>query len=127
MRDDLAILPNFGRTNSKTGEDSAKYQEILDNPAIVVESDNGYAFSRPRYTRRARRDFTTGFTHLTDIQKQTLEQFYVDRMGGVEPFYYELPVTKDMVAVRFTDKLTFKYVGMGGVHLWDVDFTIKEV
>ena len=84
-------------------------------------------FSRPKYSRSARREFQTGFTDLSDAEKLELQAFYVARMGGVEPFYYKNPVSGDLIVCRFTDKLSFKYKGFGGFHFWDVQFVLKEL
>lgn len=122
-----ALMPNFGRISTSTGEDSSKHKVELEDQAIRVDSDNGYVFTRPRHTRKARKSFETGFTDLSETNRKELVKFYEARMGGVEPFFYKSPVSGDLHLVRFADKLLFSYKGIGGVHLWDVLIKLTEV
>lgn len=121
------LMPNLGRVSSVTGEDSSKHSVEMEDPAIRVESENGYVFTRPKHTRGARQTISSGFTAIDEGQRQILLDFYRKQHGGVLPFYYKNPVSGDLQLVRFADKLTFTYKGIGGVHLWDVVFKLSEV
>lgn len=84
--------------------------------------------SRPRYTRPPRRTFTTGFTQITDVEKQLLDDFYRAHNGGSGSFTWDDRVTNETHVVRFAGAWTVKYVGAGGNHLWDIsDVTLKQV
>lgn len=112
---------------NRTFEDSSLFKENIEDQSKTVSSDNGYSYSRPRYTRRARRKFTTGFTEIDNDQKQELSDFYYDRMGGSEPFIYVHPVTRENINCKFDGALDFDYIGHGETYRWSIELRLKEI
>lgn len=109
-------------------EDSAYFSQELEDNTIRSETEGGYEFTRPRSTRAPRSSFTTGFTHITQADKAILEAFYKDKRAGASIFTWTNPTNGEELDVRFSGPLQFKYVGMGGTHLWDVvSISLKEV
>jgi len=111
-------------------EDSQYFQEIGQNPAMAAETDGGYTITRPRFTRPPRRVFVTGFTELTDAEKQVLFDFWNAKKGSSEPFTYQHPVSGVVYTVRFKPgtELKAKYVGRGLMRLWTVaDVQLEQV
>lgn len=109
-------------------QDSSKFSETKDNPAMELETDGGYTYTRPRYTSAPKRTWTIGFTNFTLEQKQTIDKFWNDVMGGSDAFYWTEPTTKEDVLVRFKSQITWSYKGSGSTYRWDSNnFSIKEV
>lgn len=127
------VFPKLSRVDpdsmhqNRTFEDSSLFKESIEDQSKSVASDNGYVYTRPRYTRRARRIFTTGFTEIDQDQKQELDEFYFARMGGAEPFSYEHPVSKEMLTCKFDGGLDYSYVGHGDNYRWSIELQLKEV
>jgi hypothetical protein len=116
--------------------DAKKFDQTQKNPAMVHEMEGGYVVTRPRYHRRPRRVFSIGFTNLSDDDKQTLEDFWNTVKGSALGFNVTLPITDEVVLVRFTQdtNMSFKYIGPvlldDGSHggRWDVDsLKVEEV
>lgn len=101
-------------------QDSAKYSETSENVAVRAGMEGGYVYTRPRFTRAARKTFTTGLTNLSNEQKQTLETFWNTVKGGSDIFTWVNPVTLATHNVRFTKPIQYEYAGRGGVHRWNV-------
>lgn len=109
-------------------QDSAKFSEFKDNPAIELETDGGYLYTRPRYTSRPKRTWTIGFTDFTLVQKQEIDAFWDSVMGGSDAFYWTDPTTQEEILVRFKDKITWSYKGAGTTYRWDSNnIQIQEV
>lgn len=112
-----------------SGGDSQKFTETFKgDPAMSAESDGGYAFSRPRFTKRAARIWTLGFTFVTTGTKDHILNFWGLRRGGSEIFQWTHPVSGLTHNVRFKKDTMpgAKYVGRGGYHRWDVDNVVLE-
>lgn len=108
--------------------DSSKYSEVKDNPAISLETDGGYEYTRPRYTVKPKRTWTIGFTNLLQSEKEQLDSFWDLVKGGSDAFYWTEPTTKIQYVVRFKSQINWKYKGAGPTIRWDCDgITIKEV
>lgn len=107
-------------------QDSKYFQVTPEDPAMRVDIEGGYEITRPRHTRTPRRTYESGFTNLTNAQKVTLETFWDTVAGGSVIFEWTHPITTNEIQVRFTKPLSFKYVGRGGNHLWDVGFEVRE-
>ena len=117
--------PNFPAIKS----DSSKFSEMgLSDPAMTTPTEGGYQITRPRFTRRPRRAFKIGFTLLTKAQKETLQAFWEDRLGGSRAFNFTHPENGTIYTVRFKQGYTpeFKYVGMGTTVLYNCDGMILE-
>ena len=108
-------------------QDSKFYNRSNEDQALKTPIEGGYVVSRPRHTRTARITFTTGFTSMTDAQRIELENFYDSQRGPSNVFDWIDPATGTTYTVRFTDKLDFKYTGMGPTKLWDVTFSLEQV
>lgn len=106
-------------------QDSKFFGEMPEDPAVRVEIEGGYEITRPRFTRSPRRVYTSGHTMLTNAQKLTLSAFWDTVKGGSVVFDWTHPTTAVVYAVRFTKQVTFKYVGVGGVHYWDCQFEVR--
>jgi len=104
--------------------DSAKYSEKpAADPGINFSSDDDYQISRPRHTRRPGREFTLGFTFVTDAQKREVETLYNDARGSSDIITgWEHPIDKVEVLVRFKQGSApqYQYKGRAGAHYWDI-------
>lgn len=109
------------------GQDSSLFSVETDDPAIKADIEGGYEYTRPRFTRRPRRTFKTGFSDLTEADRTLLDEFYDDVMGGSDSFYWTNPVTSVVTLVRFKDPPTWKYTGIKTRYRWQVQFAVKEV
>ena len=110
-----------------TTQDSALYSVELEDQSIKTPLDGGYVASRPRHTRLPRKTFKTGYTMLTETDKQTLEQFYGAMKGGSVIFDWTDTSTNTTYSVRFADKLSWKYTGKGNYKRWDIQLTLQQV
>ncbi|CAG9228893.1 hypothetical protein [Burkholderia vietnamiensis] len=110
-------------------QDSSKFQQKKENPALASKMDGGYVVTRPRHTRPPRRTFTTGFTSVDEATKEAFDAFFDSVHGGSVIFIFIHPTTKEQVPVRFTTdtELNWKYSGAGTNFRWDVDFKLEEV
>ena len=108
-------------------QDSSQFSETLLDNTITQELEGGYAHTRPRTTRAPRKEFTTGFTDITDAQKSSLETFFRVK-GQHTSFVYTHPISADPYVVRFKSQLKFAYAGMGYTPRWNVkDIVLSEV
>lgn len=108
-------------------EDSKYFGHTKEDKAILSDTDGGYVYSRPRHARNPRRTFSTGFTNLTQGQLNSLDAFF-DVRGCYMIFTYTIPTTGELVDVRFESPFTAKYMGVGGLHRYDVtDIKLVEV
>ncbi|KAA5604428.1 hypothetical protein F1188_16350 [Roseospira marina] len=116
--------------------DAKKFEQTHQDPAMRAETEGGYVITRPRFTRRPRRSWTLGLTNIYDDDKATLEAFWNEVRGGSTAFDLTLPITGEVVPVRFADGSTMKFEYTGsilqddGVHggRWDVSgLTVQEV
>ncbi|KVQ35786.1 hypothetical protein [Burkholderia cepacia] len=109
-------------------QDSSKFQQGKENPAIGSKMDGGYVVTRPRHTRRPRRKFSTGFTNMSQADRDAFDAFFDSVHGGSVIFTYIHPTTKEQILVRFTPdtELSWKYSGVGKNFRWDVDFKLEE-
>lgn len=111
-----------------TLQDSSKYNEALEDVALRNKMEGGYVYTRPKFTRNARKTFITGFTEITNEEKLTLEAFWQTVKGGSDIFTWVNPVMSTTHNVRFTKPISFKYAGIGNVHRWNVDgLELEEV
>ena len=107
-------------------QDSKFFSISQTDVAIVGKLEGGYEKTRPRTTRKPRRIFKTGFTHLTQVEQETLQAFY-ETVGKFEIFQWSHPLTNEVIECRITDWPAAKYAGVGGYHVFDwAGITIKE-
>lgn len=108
--------------------DSAKYSEVKDNPALTIETESGYEYTRPKYTSKPKKTWTIGFTNLLQSEKEQMDEFWDLVMGGSDAFEWTDPTNGKTYNVRFKSQITWKYKGAGSTIRWDADsITIKEV
>lgn len=108
-------------------QDSKFHNVSHEDPAMRSKMEGGYVMSRARFTRTPRRTFTTGFTDISNADKAALEAFWHTKQGGSVSMIWVDPVSSESVVVRFTKPLNFAYTGLGGTHLWTVQFDLEEV
>lgn len=108
-------------------QDSKYFDFMQEDVAIVGSMEGGYDITRPRTTRKPRRIFTTGFTHITELRRHILESFYNEH-GKYKSFLWTNPVSLEEMTVRIVEWPKAKYVGIGGYHVWDWSgIKLKEV
>jgi len=121
----MSDFPPAGMTSK---EDSKYFEVSQEDPAIRTSTDGGYQLTRPRYTRRPRRVFKTGFTQISEADRALLETFWNTQLGGSKSFTWTIPTTLEEVTVRFEEEMDFKYKGVGGTHYFDVtSIKLREV
>lgn len=118
--------PNFPFGVNGARMDSSKYELEIDDPAIKSPTEGGYEYSRPRFTRKPRKNFSVGYTMLTDAQRNTLVTFYENMAGGSVIFDWYNQEDGVTYAVRFDGSLSFSYSGMGNTKLWDCSFKLRQ-
>lgn len=101
-------------------QDSSQYSETSEDVAIREKTEGGYVYSRPKFTRTARKTFTSGFSDLNNTDKLLVQAFWDTVKGGSDIFTWINPITSAVHNVRFTKKFTFEYIGRGNVHRWNV-------
>jgi hypothetical protein len=112
-------------TTSK-GQDSRFYEVSREDPALKTEMEGGYVVSRAKHTRRPRRKFKTGYSSIGNADRAILEAFYDQVRGGSAIFDWKDPIEQVVYQVRFSQALTFKYVGIGEAQLWDVSVELEQ-
>jgi len=110
------------------GQDAKYYKVTEEDPASRTDMDGGIVFTRAKFTRRPRQTFTTGFTDISEADRQILRDFWKEVMGGSKSFSWTDPVTGDVWQVRFKKAIEYTYTGAGGNHRWDVQsIELEEV
>jgi len=107
-------------------EDSKHFTEDSADPAARFEMEGGYTSTRPRYTRLPRKTWTTGFSDLTDAQKNSHTAFWDTYMGGSNSFIYLNPANATEYTVRFKGKPKITYVGMASLRRWEITGIVLE-
>lgn len=107
-------------------QDSSLFSETQQDPALRNEIEGGYVTTRAKYTRTPRKTFKTGFTHITDAQKQTLQAFWDTKKGGSASFTYTHPTLATDFTVRFKGAPNYIYKGHGTSYAWDVTDVVLE-
>ena len=107
-------------------EDSSQRTDTVADPAMRQEMDGGYVITRPRFTRRPRRSFQTGFTDITDAEKVLLEDFWDAHKGGSNSFTWTDPVSNVTRTVRFKSGAAYQYAGHGPTRRWNATGVVLE-
>lgn len=113
-------------------QDSAHFSDEQEDPAIKSEMEGAYVVTRARHTRAPRRTFTTGFTEISNANKQALQAFYAQVRGGSVIFDYVDPVSAKhgapvTYAVRFASgPLKWTVKSIGAKTFWSTTFTLQE-
>lgn len=109
-------------------QDSSYYSVTPEDSGMRSELEGGYVASRSRHTRVPRNTYTTGFTNLSNDDKNTLLAFWQANKGSSDSFSWTDPIEGSVVVVRFTKGFTFKYTGIRSTHRWTVsDIELEEV
>lgn len=111
--------------------DGKKFKEtMLEDPTVDLQTEGGYRPTRPRYTRRPPREFTLGFTFITDSEKQALESFWFACRGGSAIIDgWRHPVSGETIPVRFkrgTKPEFTRIAAVGPANRWDVSGIVLE-
>lgn len=103
------------------GQDSAYFKVTQADPSMRTPTEGGYVYTRPRFTRRPRRTFVTGFTNISEADRALLEQFWNDTRGGSLAFDWTHPISGEVISVRFAHQkpLEFEYAGIGHWRRWN--------
>ncbi|MFM0095681.1 hypothetical protein PQQ87_08710 [Paraburkholderia nemoris] len=110
-----------------TGEDSKNFGIEYEDPSMQTKMDGGYVVSRAKFTRTPRRTWTSGYTSISNSDKQILSNFYQSVMGGSVIFDWTSPQDGQIYQVRFiSGSLKFRYTGIGTSQLWDVTYQVQE-
>ena len=109
------------------GQDSKHFDFTPEDPSLQTPMDGGYMASRAKHTRTPRLTFKSGFTEITNDDKNALMSFYNQVKGGSVIFDWIHPVDGTTYSVRFKGKLNFVYAGIGSTARWNVTFTIEQV
>ncbi len=117
----MPFFPTFGGK-----EDASKFGMEVEDAGMRSEMEGGYVLTRPRFTRPPRRTWSTGFTSIDEVNFQAFVQFF-NEYGTYKGFTYVVPTTNENVNVRFSQKPTFKYVGIGTTSMWDIDAKLEEI
>lgn len=119
--------PVFPILTMSQGQDSAQYSVETEDPSTKSPLEGGYVSSRAKHTRTPRKTFTSGFTMLKNADRAILDTFYGTTVkGGSVIFDWTDPASTVVYQVRFTDKLKYKYTGIGASQRWDVAFTLEQ-
>ena len=118
------VFPTLALTRG--GQDSKFYSSEQEDVGMKSPMEGGYVVSRAKHTRAPRKAFTTGYSSIKTADKTTLEQFYATVKGASVIFDWIDPVSLTTYQVRFSDKLSFKYVGTGVTQLWDVMIKLEQ-
>lgn len=120
---DFPTLSKHPDANSLTVE--------VENPVISTgDTDGGYEYTRPRFTRRPRRTFTFSYKNISAADRVTLQQFWDDNFGGSVAFNWTDPTTSTTYNVRFATDMKIKFTrdGVGTLSRWNTDpIILKEV
>ena len=106
--------------------DTAKMSLGVTNPAFSVETDAGVVFTRKRFTMPPKRQFSIGFTNISEADKELLYDFWDEYRGSSSPFTYTDWMTGVQYTVRFNSVPVFRYQGRGAYRRWDVDGIVLE-
>lgn len=102
-----------------------------ENPAVSSgDTDGGYEYTRPKFTRRPRRTITFNYKNISPADKVSLQSFWDACFGGSVAFNWTDPTTATVYNVRFSKdmKLKFSRDGVGTTHRYNTDpITLKEV
>lgn len=100
-------------------EDSQYFEMTRKDVALDMKTDGGYSYTRPRHSRPAGRIITTGFSEVTETQKNAIDSF-VAANGKFVIFNYVIPTSNETISVRFSSLPKYKYTGVGGTHRYTI-------
>jgi hypothetical protein len=114
--------------------DSATCGLEYEDVALKTPLEGGYAATRPKHTRIARRTFKFGFTEAKqETVVSQLDLFYRFTLSnGTLLFNFVTPWTRytanvETVVVRFKSPPSMQYVGNGPSARWTITCEVEEV
>lgn len=120
-------MSDFPPAGMSAGQDSKHFTVTQQDNSVSTTTEDGYVVSRPRSTRLPGREFSTGFTEISNADKALLEAFWQSVKGNADIFTWDDPTTGQTLNVRFKGQADYRYVGIGGNHQWNVIFKLQEV
>ena len=120
----MADFPPAGMTAK---EDVEHYGFSLEDSTLRNTTDGGYQVTRPRYTRNSIRIFKTGFTWISEADRQKLLDFIDEKKLGGSAFTWIDPVSNSQFNVKLAEAPKFTYNGIANIALWNVEFTFRQV
>lgn len=107
-------------------QDSSLFEESFVDEALKSPQEGGYIITRRRYTRGPLRRFKTGFSDLSNTEKDSLMTFYQTHTTVVI-FQWTHPVSAVQYDVRFENPIAPRYIGAGAFRFWQVtDISLVE-
>lgn len=116
------VFPPVGITEK---EDAKLYGVELQDSTITSDTEGGYEYTRPRFTRAPSRTFKSGFTSLDGAQYEAFEAFWQVNQSHTA-FDWTNPATGELIRGRMREP-TVKYEGIGLSRLYTVTYSIKEI
>lgn len=110
--------------------DAASFEQGKEDPSVQPnDTDGGYLITRPRSTRRPRRNWRFKFVEMRDRDADGLERFWDAVMGRSNAFNWTHPQTGEVINVRFGEmKMNLRRIGFGHVNIWESDqIVLNEV
>jgi len=105
----------------------AKYYGIeFEDKTMSSKSEGGYEHTRPKFTRKGRKTFTTGFTEMSAADFEIFTDFW-DAFGGYKSFSWVDPATSKAYTVRFAEPPSVRYSGLGATPTYNVEVKLKQV
>lgn len=114
-------FPDLTAAGFTAVEDSQYFQTERISGAQTYETDGGVFLVRKRFTRNPGSFITTGFTEISDADKQLFDAFYENNAAhGAVQVNYLHPLTGVTLQVYFseTTPYTAQYKGWGANKVW---------
>ena len=107
-------------------EDAGYYSVSYEDNTVRSNMEGGYDTSRPRFTRKMRKTFITGFSDITQADFEIIEEFWL-QFGGHRVFTWTDPTNQIDYSARFTRQPNITYTGIGPHRSYNVEVELKEV
>ena len=120
MTDTFPIKPTLIQ-----GESPSLYKYAPEDNSLKAQTDGGYEFRRPRFTRKLRNMIETGFIMLSHADFLVIDAFFIAHTT-VTPFFYYDYIQGVNRTVRF-DSYMPTYKGIGRNKMWDINIKMSEL
>lgn len=114
-------FPDLKSMGFSASEDSQYFQTQRISGAQTYETDGGIFIVRKRFTRNPGSFIVTGFTEISDSDKNLFDQFYENNAShGATEVTYVHPLTQASMQVYFSESTpyTAEYKGWGSNKVW---------
>ena len=108
------------------GQDARFYGVELEDSTIRSDMEGGYEFARPRFTRKPRKTFKTGFTAASENDCDIVVAFW-EEYQGFRQFTWTNPASLTVHTVRMVEPPIITYAGSGALRRYDIEVILKEV